>query len=293
MIILTKKFLAVAVLASLGVGSVHASTVDLFTDPDPAQNVRDTTASQTQAGFQAVGANTCASGTISGTGCFSESGTFSTILGGYRDVYVNTVLKQFGGSMGTEVSAGEGTFSYSSGSGIDGYAKVQWDGQDNSADLATTGLNSANLKFQDGCGTDGCDRFVATVLQADFGFEYKITVFDMDGSGATLTANTLFAVNNATGADYAFDWFNLAAGDYFLGGLPFNIAQIAGGTTAGIDFTKIGALQFEVNTSGVFNLDLTLDSITKVPEPTALALVGVALLGLAVTTRRRRLGSKD
>lgn len=284
---LTKTLLAAAALAGLGVGSVHASTVDLFTDPNPAQIVRDNN----------VGATGCAFGTVSGNGCFDQAGSFpGSILGGYRDIYVETIQKTFAPDPtpvpsfnGTQAVAGEGVFSYASDSGVDGYAKVQWDGNDNSAALDIDGLNTANLINQVGCGTIGCDRFVATVLRADFGFEYKLTVYDMDGSGTTLTANTLFAVSNPTGADYEFAWWNLADGDYFLGGLPFNIQQIAVGTTAGIDFTQIGALQLEINTSGDFDLDLSLDSITKtVPEPGALALVGAALIGVGAASRRRK-----
>lgn len=293
---LTKSLFAVAVLGALGAGGVHATTVDLFSDPDPAQVVEDRTSQFGGPGNVPAGANTCISGNVSGTGCFSESANFpNTILGGYRDIYVNTVVRKIGATSqsGTDAVAGEGSFSYNSDSLVDGYANVQWDGLDNSADLALKGLNNANLIFQEGCGTGGCDRFVATVLGADFGFEYKITVYDMDGSGATLTSNTLFAVNTPTGADYEFDWFNLATGNYFLGGLPFSITQVAAGANPGIDFTKAGALQLEINTSGLFELDLTLDSVTKaVPEPTGLALVGVALLGLAATSRRRKLVSK-
>lgn len=269
--ILKKAFLAAAVAGAFAVGPANAAVViDLFTDPIAV-------------GGQSVEDNNLADA----LGVFNEYDGGATIIGGSRDLYVETMAATLG-SQSTEMTAGGGFLSYSQGSGVTGYGAVQWDGNDNSATLDEDGLGGADLTD---CTFATCDRITATVLQADFGFGYAITIIDMAGNKGVLTASTQFPVASPTTADYFFEWFNRADGTYFDAGLLFDIDHTGGD----IDFSNIGSLMFELNVpfglvGAQADIDLTLSAITtsQVPEPGALALVGIALVGAAVAGRRRK-----
>jgi hypothetical protein len=293
-----KTLLTAAMLASTGMlTGAHANTVDLFTDPALAANnrVRDETL--------ASEGNACLSGGVNGTGCFMQYGG-ADILGGYRDLYVDQLQRYNGSTEGTTaMSAGGGLLSFSNTSNTRGIGVVQWDGGDNAATLDKTGLKDvsgtglgANLVFQEGCGVAGCVQFIATVVQADAGFEYEITLWDMDGTGRTLSTLTLNPITSPYGSTYLFSWWNLADGIQFEDGLPFTITTLAAGTTVGLDFEKIGAMELKLNTgltADHANLDLSLSSVRKdVPEPSALALVGIALLGLGLAGKGRKSAAK-
>lgn len=263
--------------------AANASIIDLFTLPNPAVSIIDTSANGIP-----VTTDTNANSSLDQAD--------PDAIGGYRDIIVNMNVAGFPGQ-NSAATVGEGYFSFANGSGVDGTATVQWDGLDGSATLDTIGLNSANLINQPGCPVVGCNAFTATVLLADQGFEYQITVYDMDGDWATLISDTLFPVSSPYDSVYFFDWFNLPATapspyDYFLDGLPFDIARGMGAAPGAdniVDFDNIGALQFVINTNGTVAVDLTIDSITKarVPEPGTLALIGLGLLGLGVNARRK------
>jgi hypothetical protein len=267
-------------------GAVHASTVDLFTEP---------------AGFppQRLTVTPDDPGTLADESkAASQWGPSLTdppsIIGSYRDLVLEFVSFENNNDPQARMAAGGGLLTFQAGTGVKAIGQVQWDGGSDVLDpsvLVKTGLNGANLIKQDGCGA-GCNAFVTTVLEADLGFPYQIEVWDMDGNYSILTAATQFSVGS-TGdvpiatADYLFEWFNFESGDYIRDLLEFNIFRPLGV----VDFTRIGALQLTINSDGSGSttaVDLSIGAITKVPEPNVLALMGIGGLVSAFAARRRK-----
>jgi PEP-CTERM motif len=277
-----KSVLGVALCAVFGASSVAHSEVivDLFTDPAGGQAVTVT--------------NEFANDN-------NQSGPFpATILGGYRDLSITKTQDvpldptMPTPNLGTSTAvAGFGVLDISNDTGNKSKTVVTWDG------IGAAGVDGSGVDI-DGLNIDltmggSTNAFLARVLAADLGFNYKITVWDRDGDKSTLSAGVQFGFEPPVfdDADYLFDWFNLANGAYCDGSQPavpcdpFTQLSFSIFKTGNIDFTRIGAMQLELENASTISVDFALGSIKTVPEPTTLGLVGLALLGVGAVTRRR------
>jgi PEP-CTERM motif len=290
-----KTAMAAAVAAMFGFGGfANATVIDLFNQP--------------AGGTQIVTANN-ANPVVADQ--YAEPIANQTIIGGYRDL----VASYTGPATSTpksELYVEGGLLQFSNSNNVYGIGRVQWDGDDNADPGKLSFGLGANLINQTGCGA-GCDRFTSAVLTADQGFVYQIGVYTDENNYSILTAKTQFQVSEAAfpggiTAQYLFSWFALAEttgtvtdlyndpnpqcappdavgpASYCIDGLRFLIESE--GT---VDFNNVGALELVLNSDGgQLSVDLGIDSIQKtVPEPGALALAAIALLGMSATTRRR------
>lgn len=301
------KTIVSATLLATSSLAANATIVDLFNDPvTPAQSVSVYADGGSAANQHAA--------TTSPSTILTDYRdiTVSVISGGayYNDPNDNAGAKALVGRQGL---SGPGRYSFSADDSILATGRIQWDGGTDSAnpEVLTFDNIKVDLINQTGCPTPGCNAFSSIVLFADQGFEYQIGVYTSATQYSILTSGSLSQVSNVAAppytapytSNYMFKWFQavadggLGAGYQFEDGLPFHMEFGSGGAA---DLTKVDALEFVINSnSGLYTnvppyfaqniaLDLSIDSITKnkIPEPSALSLLGLALLGLGFMRRK-------
>ncbi len=239
------KALVVASASIFAASTASAATIDLF---DDFQKVEDDS-----------------------NGAVQGSEVAAPVIGGFRDLWVETSPEIPG--LSTSLTVAGGFLSFSNDTGQQGIGQVAYDGNDG----APTGLNSIDT---DGLGIAGVigsgldltfgltnPAFFFEVLEADGDFVFSATVYDMAGNVHTYVENIF---------DGAFSPF-LSFSEF---------------TSEGVDMTDVGAVIFQVDSvSTGISIDGALGSITVVPLPaSALLLLGGlgGLFGASTLVGRRR-----
>lgn len=261
-----------AAAAILGAGSAQAASFTIDSFDEPKGDVPQ---------FVFVGLTDDGADQIP----FSEEPTsgspFNDSLGGYRDLS----LENAGGDIGMAtalgiVDGGAGTLAYFNDPGVFSTLKVQWDGQDSSPNLNTTGLGGVDITLG-----GQLNAIAIKFKSADQQLNATLDVYDLDGN---LSQASFTFPQNITNRELFFAFDQQAFDD--LGNkskVLFNNA---------IDFSNIGAIQLTLtgspNTALALDTELEfIESIkVQVPEPTVslLSLTGVSLLGVASNLRRVR-----
>ena len=254
------KSLLAAAAAALSIGAQAAVLIDDFSDPG-------------------VGAQLAIDQLFSGVGngAGASASQVGGMIGGARDIFVIEVgggdAGRFdGGVEGVKATVSGGVYSFSTDAGQYGVGIIRWDGGVNTS-FNQNVANSDAQNLTDAIASINTAGFAATdlqassigftieVLSADAGFPFTLEAYSASGSSSV----TLLSPGGP--------------GFYFI---PF------AGFVGLADFSAITALQAIINFPGspIVDIDIRIDlASTAVPEPGALALAGLALLGAGVARR--------
>lgn len=259
----TLQAVAIAALATAGAAQAAlVNTVDLFTT--------------NQAGITDVAVD----GNVRTSQVGSNADT--SIFGGYRELIVE---KKSGANPnnGASMNVFNGTLSFNVGSQTTGTGIVRWDG-------VTAGADNAALSAINPVGLGGLflgnaltDSFQIDVIFSDAGFSFVLEAYTNANQWSKVEIlSNAHPVPTST-------FIPLAAFLDCTNAFPVPGVTVSCGGGGAVDFTNVGALQAVIDPNGSFvALDLTLGQVQVVPEPGALALVGLALAAAGVATRRRK-----
>jgi hypothetical protein len=208
--------------------------------------------------------------TVAGASLFQEIQTQAgESIGGYRDLFIQTDQAiSFNDKGEAAVVSNEGQVQISNSGNSSINVAITWDGQDNSANVNTTGLGGVDL-------TDGGlnSSLGLNLLRTDHDVNLEIKLWDMSGAQGSVT--TIFSSA-------------LTDQQVFLG---FD------GISSPVDLANIGAIQLLISGPEAYDLQFNfLQSAsappspapgTAVSAPATLTLVGFGLIGMGLSRKKR------
>lgn len=229
--------------------------------------------------------NTTADGGLS-----SSVNTLGTdILGGSRDLFVELLDNGGVATREASIGVGGGVLDFSTDTLAAGTGTVQWDGNDGSINLDPTGLGGVDLTE---AGT--IFGFAVTTLFSDAGYEFLVNAY----TDATNWTSISFSATGVVAPTTSFIPFAAFMNPALCGtvnpapGVNSVTCSDGAGNPGGfnvVDFTNLGALELVIDPNGgSTSIDLTLEQVATVPEPSVLGLIGAGLLAGGLVARRNR-----
>lgn len=243
----------------------------------------------------------------------AEYGPDNTVAGLYRDIGVQkTGTGNVGGVNGvTSLEVENGSLNWAIAGNTRSRAIVRWDGLSgttagaNTAGTVVAGAGPSGHYTSNGLDTglglnlDANDSFQFDVLFSDVNFNFWLELYDANGNYSKIKFEAQSHINSTSTpipiAAFIGQCLALGGpGEYSDAGDLDNDDVIAGAcSAAAFDPTQLTAIQFIMETKDGCNgaecsVDLAISAVNVVPEPGALALVGLGLLGAAGAGARRR-----
>jgi hypothetical protein len=214
--------------------------------------------------FQSQVANLAVQGAASTSGVFDQ--VAGTILGGERDVFfTSTAVSIAGNNDRSTLDIDEGIV-FTNNSAASSHFIITWDGDDN---IANTSVSHSSNNAQGLGGVDltdgGLNGSFSLLVDSVFSPSSNIAVITVtDSSNTTSSLGVTLANLLNTTVDYRFNF------NFFTG----------------IDFTSITSISLQIDSSSGVDTDISISSLTAVPEPTSALLLSFA--GLGFLARRKR-----
>ncbi len=221
---------------------------------------------------------------------FSQQGNFSTVVGGYRDIFLTNAIgttNRRAASAVIEPSVSQTLF-YNNDTNVSSRLEVTWDGNDNSSTVDTNGLGGIDITQN-----DKLDAISVLFASADQSEAVIINIWDINGgfSTASFTFPNLI-LDERVNFFYDLAEFTAATGNKSL-------------FSGGVDFTQVGAIQLQLRgdpqtlTALDAEVDIveSVDIIAEIPDSNSLfSSSGFALLLMVrkgIQWRKQRLKLKS